>query len=92
MLKMKEQKSFYLIEVQELRASDFDVGNFGKISYEVIPRGKFEVSEDEFRTFLVPLQKLDRESEKSWTGTVIATDGGGREDRTKLEVFYILHV
>jgi len=77
------------IEVQELRASDFDVGNFGKISYEVIPGGKFEVSEDEFRTFLVPLQKLDRESEKSWTGTVIATDGGGREDRTKLEVIII---
>ena len=74
------------IEVPDLRAYDEDVGNFGRISYEVIPGGKFEISEDEFGTFLVPVGKLDRESEQTWTGTVIATDGGGREDRTKLEV------
>ena len=78
------------IEMPQLRASDEDPGLFGDIKYELGPEGEFELVNENFRTYLIPLNELDRESKPDWTGTVIARDGGGREARTRLKVSIIV--
>lgn len=74
------------IEVPDLRAADEDIGINGHIEYQVLPSGHFVVEDDDFRTYLIPQQSLDREKASHWQGTVIARDGGGREAHTQLQV------
>ena len=73
-------------EVADLRAIDGDIGRNGRVQYQVLPRGFFDVVDDDFRTFLIPKQKLDRESKPRMQFTVVARDGGGREAQTKPRV------
>jgi len=67
------------IEFPELRAIDEDIGQNGRISYSVLPIGYFKIEDDDFRTFLIPTRKIDREQMAGFQGTVIARDGGGRK-------------
>ena len=44
--------------------------------------------DEDFRTYLIPEAQLDRETEPEWIGTVVATDGGGRQTQTRLKVLF----
>jgi hypothetical protein len=76
----------YRISVPELRAADEDIGLNGKITYRILPEGQFDLVDEDFRTFLIPLRPFDREIESFWHGSVTARDGGGREARTELQI------
>ena len=74
------------IEMNQLRATDADPGLFGDVKYELSNGAKFRLVDDDFRTYLIPQAELDREQEPEWVGTVVATDGGGRQAQTRLKV------
>ncbi|CBY11517.1 unnamed protein product [Oikopleura dioica] len=73
-------------EVSELIAKDADIEDFATVSYSIVPPGTFDIAVKNGRTFLKVLKKLDRELAPRWSGSVIATDGGGREGSTQLVI------
>merc|ERR1712176_515785 len=73
-------------EVSDLIAKDADIQDFATVSYSIVPPGTFDIAVKNGRTFLKVLKKLDRELAPRWSGSVIATDGGGQEGSTKLVI------
>lgn len=78
-----EENSEIGLQIADIEASDMDTGNFGKLKYFVKGFGAEFFSTSEYGGVFVK-KNLDFEEQKSFSLTLVAVDGGGRETNANL--------